>query len=731
MLQHILEHLFVYFLYMKKLIICEKPSLAKNVCQALWKMGEKTVRNQQGADESTSYIVTSAFGHLFTLCDVEDYLGVEKTNWKDISLPFYPDEFKFQPKADPKTGKPDSGVKDRIRLIKQLAERNDVDSIIHCGDSDREGEIIIRIILDQIKNKKPVYRLWLPDQVEKTIIAALHNLKSDSDYDNLSKEGYARMYMDWLYGINLTRYTTIKSGYLLHVGRVVGAIVKTIYDREIEIEKFVPEKYLSLVSKEKTNDEEIELVSKTKYKPDEYSNAANQCALYNNTGAKVTDIKTENKKLFSPKLFSQSTLQNTMSKRYKFDPKKTLDIAQTLYEKGFLTYPRTPTEYLATAEKDRIKEIIENIKNTGKDIVFKDKKSIFDDSKIESHSAITPTIKLPEEKDFSSNDEKFLYETVLNRFCSVFCREECNAEKTTMVISVGDLENFNLVGTVILTKGWKQFEPQQSSDEKILPKLKIGEKVNINFHPVTMQTEPPKHYTVETLNKYLKNPFKQEIKSSEENESDDEEYKALLSGLEIGTEATRPGIIDKAVHAKYIDLQKTTYYLQPRGRQLVETMEVLGIDMTKQKTVMLGKTIKNVYKGEIKLEEAIDIAKNEINDVIDKDADVSAVKKYENKNNEIIGRCPWCKSHNVVETPKTFTCEDRECGFTIWKDNNFFKAFDKKGGVTKSFVKAIITKNEAKVTGLTSKRTGKKFDAYIGVEKDPDSGKLRFKILHF
>ena len=693
-------------------------------------MGEKTTRNNRGADESERYIVTSAFGHLFSLCDVEDYLGSEKTNWKSTPLPFYPEEFRFQPKSDPKTGKADSGVKDRIRLIKQLVDRNDVDSVIHCGDSDREGEIIIRIILEQIGNKKPVYRLWLPDQVDKTIIRGLNNLKNDSDYDRLSDEGYARMYMDWLYGINLTRYTTIKSGTLLHVGRVVGAIVKTIYDREIEIEKFVPEKYFILKSKEKTNGEEIELVSKNKFKPEEYQDAVKTAGLYNGTSANVTDIKTENKTLHSPKLFSQSTLQNAMSKRYKFDPKKTLDVAQTLYEKGFLTYPRTPTEYLATAEKDRIKEIIENIKKTGKDIVFKDKKSIFDDSKIESHSAITPTAKLPEEKDFSSNDEKLLYETVLNRFCSVFCREDCKAEKTTMTIGVGNLEDFNLVGMVILSKGWKQFEPQQPGDEKILPKLQKGDAVNIRFRPEASQTEPPKRYTVETLNKYLKNPFRQEMKNTEESETDDEEYKALLSGLEIGTEATRPGIIDKAVHAKYIDLKKTTYFLLPRGRQLVETIETLGIDMTKQKTVMLGKTIKNVYKGEIKLEEAIDTAKKEISDVIDNDADVSSVKKYENRN-EPIGRCPWCGSHNVVETPKTFTCEDRECGFTIWKDNNFFKAFEKKGGVTKSFVKGIINKGEAKVTGLTSKRTGKKFDAFIGVEKDPESGRLRFKILHF
>ena len=693
-------------------------------------MGEKMQMNPQGANESQNYIVTSAFGHLYSLCNVEDYLGVEKADWKTTPLPFYPEEFRFTPKREPKTGKFDKGVSDRINLISRLVKRNDVDAVIHCGDSDREGEIIVRIILEEVGNTKPVYRLWLPDQVDSTVIRGLHNLKDDTEYDALSEEGYARMYMDWLYGINLTRYTTVKSGSLLHVGRVVGAIVKTIYDREKEIENFVPEKYLSLVSKEQTNGEEIELVSKKKFSVDERKKAEDEAALYNRTGAKVTGLEKENKTLFSPKLFSQSTLQNAMSKRYKFDPKKTLDVAQSLYEKGFLTYPRTPTEYLATAEKDRIMEIIENIKKTGPDIVFKDKKSIFDDSKIESHSAITPTVKIPEEKDFSTNDEKLLYETVFNRFCAVFCREECKAEKTTMTISVGELEDFKLVGMVILSKGWKQFEPQQSGDEKILPKLKIGDPVVIAFRPKDMQTEPPKRYTVETLNKYLKNPFRQEIKENE-SENDDEEYKALLSGLEIGTEATRPGIIDKAILAKYIDLKKTTYCLLPRGAQLVETMEALGIDMSKQKTVMLGKTIKNVYKGEIKLEEAVEIAKKEISDVIDNDADVSSVKQFENTR-EVIGVCPWCKSHNVIETPKSFTCEDRECGFTIWKESYYFQSFGKNAKLTKGFAKAIVTKGEAKVTGLISKKNGKKFDAIIGIERDPNNDKkIRFKILRF
>ena len=185
-----------------------------------------------------------------------------------------------------------------------------------------------------------------------------------------------------------------------------------------------------------------------------------------------------------------------------------LAIVQKLYEEGYLTYPRTNSEYLATNEKDKMRKIIANIKNIGYPIEFKDKKTIFDDSKIESHSALTPTYKIPK-KEHLSEREMQVYQTVFRRFVAVFCSEECLAQKTEMVIAVGEHEEFTLKGITILQKGFLRFDDADRKD-KLLPALEVGDRVNINFKPQEKQTTPPKHYTIETLNNYLKNPFKKD-----------------------------------------------------------------------------------------------------------------------------------------------------------------------------------------------------------------------------
>ena len=168
--------------------------------------------------------------------------------------------------------------------------------------SDREGEIIVRIILQQAKCTKPVLRLWMPDQTSQTINEALKNLPPDSDYDNLANEGLARTYIDWLYGVNLTRYATLKCHSLMRVGRIVSPIVEAIYEREMEIRAFVPRKYYSIVSKELTKDCEISLTSATKFEENDKEKAIEYCNLLNNQIAKVKNIEKEEKIIPSPKL---------------------------------------------------------------------------------------------------------------------------------------------------------------------------------------------------------------------------------------------------------------------------------------------------------------------------------------------------------------------------------------------------------------------------------------------
>ena len=564
---------------MKKmtLIIAEKPSLARNIVAGIGKMTKKN-----GYYEGCGYLVTWAFGHLFSLCDIEDYQDKPAGKWTMEGLPCFPEKFRFslRKNADKQV---DEGVKKQFEIIKELCQRSDVDIIANAGDADREGEIIVRLCIENAGSEgKKLVRLWLPDQTPQTVASALRDMKSEKEYDNLANEGFARTYIDWLYGVNLTRFATLKTGTLLRVGRVIVPIVKAIYDRDKAISGFVPDIYYAISSKEETKGEEIELTSKNKFDKKDKAKADKLCAEYNAEKAVVTDKKSKKDTINPGKLYSLSKLQNVLGKKYKMPMEESLAIVQKLYEQGYLTYPRTNSEYLATAEKDKIKKILENISKMGYPVSFKDKKTIFDDSKIESHSALTPTYKIPDKNSLSQNESK-VYSTVFRRFVAVFCSEECRCEKTEIVIKVGDREEFSLKGTVITEKGWTKYDDFSQKD-KILPKLEKGDEVNINFKPMEKETNPPKHYTIETLNNYLKNPFKEdkaaaaEATSAEDADADDtEDYKAIFEGLELGTEATRTGIIDNAIKSGYIALKKDVYTILPAGEFLIEALANMQI----------------------------------------------------------------------------------------------------------------------------------------------------------
>ena len=651
-----------------------------------------------------NYIVTWAFGHLFSLCDVEDYSPSDKGRWTLDNIPCFPENFEFKLKRD-RNNREDSGVKKQFETIKSLINRPDVDTVVNAGDSDREGEIIVRICVDKAKNSEKAFkRLWLPDQTPETIRASLSDMKSEAEYDNLANEGYARTFMDWLYGVNLTRYASLKTGTLLRVGRVIVPIVKAIYDRDLAIRNFKPDIYYALLSKEQTNGEEIELLSKEKFDKKDIKAAQELCDRYNACDAVVTDKKTKKDSLNPGKLYSLTKLQNTLGKKYKMPMDESLKILQGLYEKGYVTYPRTNSEYLAEAEKDKIKKILEGVSKIGYPVCFKTGKTIFDDSKIEAHSALTPTYKIPKKEDLTENEQK-VYATVMRRFVAVFCSEECKVQKQEIKIAVGDFEEFTLKGTVILEAGWTKYDDYNKKD-KILPNLEKGDKVNILFKPVEKETNPPKHYTIETLNNYLKNPFRED-KQNLDAEDDSEEYRAIFEGLELGTEATRTGIIENAIKSEYISLKKDVYTILPGGEFLIESLARMGINMDKYKTAEFGKALKKVYHGEIAIKDSTRLAETEIKRIFDeqkKDTDDGFV-------GDIVGKCPLC-GKEVVRNRFGYGCTGYRdgCKFSV---NNVILGKT----ISVSNVKKLLETGESqKIDGFISKRTGKEFSAKLKLE---------------
>lgn len=696
-----------------KLIIAEKPSLARNIVAGIGKMDKK-----DGFYINSDYIVTWAFGHLFSLVDIENYTGTEDTRWTLENLPCFPEKFRFELRKAEGKKTVDSGVKKQFKIIETLANRTDVDTIVNAGDADREGEIIVRLCVDNaLKSEKAQKRLWLPDQTPETVRRALDEMKDESEYDSLAAEGLARTYIDWLYGVNLTRYATIKTGKLLRVGRVIVPIVKAIYDRDMEIRNFVPEKYFMISSDAKTNGEKIELTSKQKFAKEDLSKAEELATLYNTTGAVVTSVESKNDKILPGKLYSLSTLQNVLGKKYKMSMAESLKIIQKLYEDGYLTYPRTNSEYLATAEKDKMKAIISNVGKLGYPVKFKDSKTIFDDSKIESHSALTPTYKIPN-KDKLTEKENQVYSTVFRRFVAVFCAEDCVAQKSEIKIKVGELEEFSLKGTVILEPGWTKYDDYTTKD-KILPKLQVGDSVALDFKPVEKETTPPKHYTIETLNKYLKNPFKDDkAKAKELEESgevdDADDYKAIFEGLELGTEATRTGIIDNAKKSGYIDLKKDVYTILPGGEFLIESIARLGIVMDKYKTSELGKALKKVFHAEMSIEESVSLAEREIAAVFaDRQNNPPMPKVDTGKLGQIVGACPLC-GRNVVRGKYNYGCMGYSDGCTFKMGVNICR----RDIPISEAARLLATGSTALLTDFVSKN-GKRFKAKL-VLKDKE-----------
>ncbi|MBR2180911.1 MAG: topoisomerase C-terminal repeat-containing protein [Oscillospiraceae bacterium] len=691
-----------------KLIIAEKPSLGRNIAGSI---GAKS--RGDGFLFGDDYIVTWVFGHLFSLADIEHYNpNPDGTNrWSLKNIPCFPEQFVFELKRDSATKQVDSGVIKQFETIKALINRDDVDMIINAGDADREGEIIVRTCVTQaLESEKPFMRLWLPDQTPETIRTALSEMKPETEYENLANEGYARTYIDWLYGVNLTRYATLKNGRLLRVGRVIVPIVKAIYERDMAIRNFKPDIYYALVSKAETNGEEIELQSKEQFSKNELHKAQDMCNKYNAERALVTSKKKKKDTMRPGKLYSLTKLQNVLGKKYKMPMEQSLKIVQELYERGYVTYPRTNSEYLATAEKGKVKNILDAVAKIGYPVKFKDGKTIFDDSKIESHSALTPTHKIPKKTDLSQ-EEFTVYSTIMRRFVAVFCAEDCVVEKTEITIDVGGFEEFNLKGTVITEPGWTKYDDYSKKD-KILPALEKGDEVNIDFKPTEKETQPPKHYTIETLNNYLKNPFREDKKKAAEEESDEEEYKAIFEGLELGTEATRTGIIDNAKKSRYIELKKDVYKILPDGENLIESLARMNINMDKYKTAEVGKALKKVFRGEIHIDNSIELAKSEIREVFEQKPQPPELDTDDGFFGDIAGKCPLCGC-DVTRTSFGYGCSGyRENGCKFGIRNVICSRV-----ISIANVRTLLeTGKSHKIEGFISPRTGKSFSAYLKLD---------------
>lgn len=713
-----------------KLIIAEKPSVSRNIADALNIKGR-----QDGYFEGNGYVVTWAFGHLLQLYDAKDYDN-KMSSWKMENFPFIPPTFRYKVKGDPwNKDKPDRGAQKQLKIIQSLMKRRDIDAIISACDYDREGQVIGDSIIYNLGTDKVVYRLLLNEWTPAEVIKGLENIKLNSELKPLQDAGVSRQWADWVIGINLTSVATLKyqkgKGKALNIGRVLLPTLKIIYDRDKEIENFVPENYYKLQATFKTKDDKEYEGTYVEGKEEKFDSKETlemiQQALIDKL-AFVSDKQVQKKKEYPPFLFNLSNLQGYITNKYKgWTSDKVLKVAQSLYEKKFITYPRTSSIALEESLVGKTAKVLDALTKDlpyKNEIKFVESKRIFDNSKVESHSAIVPTYLIPKKL---TSDEEQVYHAIKNRFIMQFMPvSEFEETRIETKINNKDLNGlFISKGKVQLVEGWKKVEKVQAKDT-ILPFVQENERVDIVKHEVTSNvTKPPKRHTEKTLLRVMETCGK----NYDNDDESEEDLNSILSGFSIGTPATRAETIKKLKDVGYISTENKNLLCTELGRKLVETFpikELFNLEFTGR----LEKTLFDIEKRNFSKNEFLqlifDFTTKSVEKIkSEKEKTINEVTA-QRKTNEIMGKCPLC-GHAVIEGQKGFGCSNWKngCKFVIWKNDKFLATMKKKP--TKTMVKALLNNGVASVKGLTSKK-GNKFDARLKYEKNSDNDYFSWKI---
>ena len=732
---------------MKKVIIAEKPSVAKNIADAFKIKGRK-----DGYFEGEEYIVTWAFGHLLQLFDAKDYDETMK-GWKMEKFPFIPSEFKYKIKSDSQNkAMVDKGSEKQLNIIKGLIDREDVEAIISATDYDREGQVISDELFIYYDVKKPIYRILLNEWTEKEVKKGMEKLKLNSEMKPLQDAGIGRQIADWIIGINLTSVATLRYGFedkkIINIGRVLLPTLKIIYDRDKEIENFKESSYYKLTQKFK-NLENIEFETlyyeeNEKFEKKEYLEEIKK-SIKGKKG-KVVLKEVEKKREYPAPLFNLSNLQGYITSKYKgWTSDKVLKVAQSLYEKKFITYPRTGSMALEESLVDRARNVLEKIKvglPYENEIKFTKNKRVFDNSKVESHSAITPTYVKPSNL---TADERAVYKAIKNRFIMQFM-PVAEFEETKITIKVDDEKakgEFRAKGRVSLVEGWRKVEQIETKDT-ILPLVNEGESLDVTDGKVTKVTKkPPKHHTEKTLLKVMETCGKNFKKNKVEDKSDEEDtendelaeenseemMKAILSGFSIGTPATRAETIKRLHDIGYVKAKGKSLICTELGRTIVEVFpakELLDLEYTGR----LEKTLSDIEKGLVSKEEFLKLICNFTRESVDKiKNDRSLLHKFKvelPEGAEEIGKCPIC-GNSVIEGTKGFGCINwrNGCKYTIWKNDKYIASFGKT--VSKQMVELLLKNGKVGFRNLKSKK-GNTFSAYFKYELNEETGYFNWKI---
>ena len=621
---------------MRYLLIAEKPSLMKTI---------KAVYDKHRDVLKDDIDFVAQAGHLLTL-QLPSELNPRYKKW-DIEM--YPEVFDYEYKVI-------EGKEDLVNNIK--TKLNSVDAVIHAGDSDQEGQLLIDETLLYLKNKKPVYRFWSNDLTENAVLNALKSIKPNGDYSALYDAGLARQHADYQFGMNLTVIASRKFGDLYKLGRVKCAIIKILASREKAIRDFKSETTFKKAFKY-TDSIALDFVCDQPYKTKEEVTLPRT--------ATVTQVKITDKTTKPRKLFKLSTLQSEAFQKYKISANKTLEIAQILYEKQYLSYPRSNCDVLSTGIN--LSEILGVAVPQAKLTALKADKTYFDDKAVgeEAHTAIIPTGRTPQGL---SDIEKKIYDLVYRRTLAITADDKLSKTLTVFAKDDKDFE-YKTTYTWDVNSGFELVEdPTYKVPASYCGSIEYGKILNpIEPYVKECTTNPPARFNSGSLIKFM-----------DSREIDMPNGKKMK--FAIGTPATRANIIEDCIKCGYIEEKNKAYYATEKSLFLIDHTENIPLFNIKTTAEWDG-MLESVRTGKAQREAVEDslIKSMQEQSLALKAIDYQAPNKMSGKNagTETKLLCPDCggkvyaRAVNVQGVQKKlFSCEnntkDGTCKFVLWRD---------------------------------------------------------------
>ena len=688
-----------------RLVIAEKPSVAASIAAAL---GVK--EKKDGYIEGGGYLISWCVGHLVELADAAAY-GEQYKKWSYESLPILPEEWQYTVAADKEK---------QFATLKELMHRADVSEVVNACDAGREGELIFRFVYGVAKCNKPMRRLWISSMEDAAIKAGFADLGDGRDYDALYASALCRAKADWIIGINATRLFSCLYHKTLNVGRVQTPTLKMLVDRGEAISHFKKEKYYHVRLDLSGAEAASERIS------DKPGADTLKAACEAETAVCVSLTK-EKKTAAPPKLFDLTSLQREANKIYGYTAKQTLDLAQTLYEKRLLTYPRTDSAFLTDDMGETAAKTVTML--SGKLPFMEgaeftpDVSRTLDSSKVSDHHAIIPTMELAKTEPAALPESERNILTLAGARLIFAAAEPHIFEAVTAVFSCAGTE-FTARGKTVLAGGWKELErryratlkgkpdPEDMEEANTLPELSEGQTFTSPTAKVTEHfTTPPKPHNEATL-----------LSAMERAGNGDTDPDAERRGL--GTPATRAAVIEKLVKSGFAER---------KGKQLIPTQNGAALvsvlpDMltSPQLTAEWENNLTQIAKGAADAGDFMQRIEAMARELVKENtaADKSKAVFTGGEEKPSVGKCPRCGSP-VHEGKKNFYCSNRDCAFTMWKNDRFFE--ERKVAFTPKIAAALLKSGKANVKGLYSPKTGKTYDGTV-VLADTGGKYVNYKI---